>query len=202
MARKTGNGSQPQDGMTAKDFGVVFDRFQSTVSRYDCGRFCAPLNNGEPVCCSTDNAIPIVDKTEFELLKGRETGFLLITGPEPATLAEARYFVDRVKDYGVPFSGVLANRVRQVSHPKAGEDELRQALEAASCPVEILDTLVANYQRVRRLALGDEARLNEFAAAIPADVFLVKVPLFAGGLQDLAGLTRLVATLRENDSAV
>jgi len=41
------------------------------VSRYDCGRFCSPLNNGEPVCCSTDNAIPIVDKTEFQLLKSR-----------------------------------------------------------------------------------------------------------------------------------
>ena len=64
MARKTGNGSQPQDGMTAKDFGVVFDRFQSTVSRYDCGRFCAPLNNGEPVCCSTQNAVPVVHKVE------------------------------------------------------------------------------------------------------------------------------------------
>ena len=97
---------------------------------------------------------------------------------------------------------MLANRVRQVSYPKAGEDELREALETASCPVELRDTLVANYQRVRRLALGDEARLNEFAAAIPPDVFLVKVPLFAGGLQDLAGITRLVATLRDGESSV
>jgi hypothetical protein len=58
-------------GMQAADFGVVFDRFQSSVSRYDCGKFCSPLNNGEPVCCSTDNAIPIVDKTEFQFLKSR-----------------------------------------------------------------------------------------------------------------------------------
>lgn len=58
-------------GMKPADFAVVFDRFQSSVSRYDCGRFCAPLNNGEPVCCSTGNAIPIVDKTEFQLLRSR-----------------------------------------------------------------------------------------------------------------------------------
>ncbi len=57
--------------MKPADFAVVFERFQSSVSRYDCGRFCSPLNNGEPVCCSTDNAIPIVDKTEFQLLKSR-----------------------------------------------------------------------------------------------------------------------------------
>jgi len=58
-------------GMKPADFAVVFDRFRSSVSRYDCGRFCAPLNNGEPVCCSTQNAIPVVDKTEFQLLKSR-----------------------------------------------------------------------------------------------------------------------------------
>lgn len=58
-------------GMQPADFGVVFDRFQSSVSRYDCGKFCSPLNNGEPVCCSTDNAIPIVDKTEFQYLRSR-----------------------------------------------------------------------------------------------------------------------------------
>lgn len=57
--------------MAPADFAEVFDRFRSSVSRYDCGRFCAPLNNGEPVCCSTDNAIPIVDKTEFQLLRSR-----------------------------------------------------------------------------------------------------------------------------------
>jgi len=96
----------------------------------------------------------------------------------------------------------MIGAMMDITQRKQLEDELRQALETASCPVELRDTLVANYQRVRRLALGDESRLNEFAAAIPADVFLVKVPLFAGGLQDLAGLTRLVATLRDGESSV
>ena len=41
------------------------------MSRFDCGRKCAPLNNGEPVCCSTQNAVPVVHKVEFELLKRR-----------------------------------------------------------------------------------------------------------------------------------
>jgi hypothetical protein len=58
-------------GMKPADFAAVYDRFQATVSRYDCGRFCAPLNKGEPVCCSTQHAVPVVDNAEFKLLKTR-----------------------------------------------------------------------------------------------------------------------------------
>ncbi len=39
------------------------------MSRFDCGKMCAPLNGGEPVCCSTDHAIPIMDKAEYKLLR-------------------------------------------------------------------------------------------------------------------------------------
>jgi hypothetical protein len=57
--------------MRPADFKAVYDRFQANVSRFDCGRFCSPLNNGQPVCCDTTHAIPVVDKPEFELLKSR-----------------------------------------------------------------------------------------------------------------------------------
>jgi hypothetical protein len=53
------------------DFRQIYDAFQAPVSRYDCGRHCAPLNGGEPVCCSTRNAIPVVQKAEWRLLKSR-----------------------------------------------------------------------------------------------------------------------------------
>ncbi|MCC7045872.1 MAG: hypothetical protein IT562_04090 [Alphaproteobacteria bacterium] len=49
----------------------IFDTFQAPVSRYDCGRKCAPLNEGVPVCCDTGHAIPLVDKHEWLLLKSR-----------------------------------------------------------------------------------------------------------------------------------
>lgn len=49
----------------------IFDTFQAPVSRYDCGRKCAPLNDGVPVCCDTGHAIPLVDKHEWLLLKSR-----------------------------------------------------------------------------------------------------------------------------------
>lgn len=56
----------------AKHFAQVYKRFSVSISaRYDCGRMCAPLNGGEPVCCSTQHAVPIVTRHEYELLKKR-----------------------------------------------------------------------------------------------------------------------------------
>jgi hypothetical protein len=52
-------------------FRQVYERLKSPVSRYDCGRHCAPLNGGEPVCCSTQNAVPVVEKAEWQLLRSR-----------------------------------------------------------------------------------------------------------------------------------
>ena len=45
--------------------------FQAPVSAFDCGRKCAPHNGGEPACCSTEHAIPIADRAEFDLLRSR-----------------------------------------------------------------------------------------------------------------------------------
>ncbi|MEG9861221.1 MAG: hypothetical protein V6Z81_01750 [Parvularculales bacterium] len=60
--------------MTLKpeDFSRIYEMFGSAISRrHDCGQFCAPLNGGTPVCCDTGNAIPVVDKAEWHLLKSR-----------------------------------------------------------------------------------------------------------------------------------
>jgi hypothetical protein len=49
----------------------IYETFQAPVSRFDCGRKCAPHNGGEPVCCSTEHAIPVADRPEFDLLRSR-----------------------------------------------------------------------------------------------------------------------------------
>ena len=55
-----------------KDYEEIFRQFEAPISKvYDCGKKCAHLNNGKPVCCTTDYAIPIVENTEWKLLKSR-----------------------------------------------------------------------------------------------------------------------------------
>ena len=61
----------PKATIKPADFATLYEGFNAPVSRFDCGRKCAPLNGGEPVCCSTQNAVPVVHKVEFDLLKTR-----------------------------------------------------------------------------------------------------------------------------------
>ena len=53
------------------DFDRIYQEFQSPLSRFDCGRKCAPLNGGTPVCCDSESAVPVADVAEWQLLKGR-----------------------------------------------------------------------------------------------------------------------------------
>jgi hypothetical protein len=57
--------------LTPQDFADIYVGFDAPVSRFDCGRKCAPLNGGQPVCCTTGDAVPVVDKAEFRLLRTR-----------------------------------------------------------------------------------------------------------------------------------
>ncbi len=61
----------PKASIKSADFASLYETFTAPVSRFDCGRKCAPLNGGEPVCCSTQNAVPVVHKVEFDLLSSR-----------------------------------------------------------------------------------------------------------------------------------
>jgi hypothetical protein len=54
-----------------EDYRRIYDMFQAPIARFDCGQRCAPLNGGEPVCCSTAHALPVVDRAEWQLLKSR-----------------------------------------------------------------------------------------------------------------------------------
>lgn len=57
--------------LTPEDFARLYRRFNASVCKFDCGKKCAPLNDGTPVCCSTQDAVPVVHKAEFKLLRGR-----------------------------------------------------------------------------------------------------------------------------------
>lgn len=58
--------------LTKQDYSNIYEQFQAPVSPgIDCGKFCSPLNEGEPVCCTTQHAIPLVDKAEYKLLRSR-----------------------------------------------------------------------------------------------------------------------------------
>lgn len=52
-----------------KTFRKIYDIFQSPVTTHDCGKHCAALNEGQPVCCTTSQAVPVADRAEWKHLK-------------------------------------------------------------------------------------------------------------------------------------
>ena len=61
----------PAGRLSAEGYDRLLGDFASPIAAFDCGRFCAPLNKGEPVCCTTENAVPVLDKAEWQVLVGR-----------------------------------------------------------------------------------------------------------------------------------
>jgi len=49
----------------------LYAGFNAPISRFDCGKMCAPHNGGEPVCCNTQFAIPVSTIEEWTFLKSR-----------------------------------------------------------------------------------------------------------------------------------
>lgn len=79
---------------SARDYAAVYSGFHAPISKvYNCGAKCAPHNGGQPVCCDAERAIPIVEKSEWKLLKSRTdmwTPFKARTADQKAEIADLK----------------------------------------------------------------------------------------------------------------
>jgi anion-transporting ArsA/GET3 family ATPase len=98
------------------------------------------------------------------LLGDRETTFLLITSPEREPVDEALYFHRRLVEQGLPFGGLVVNRMRDAPTVdgrlpaeltgELGEELAERVLESAREMGELAQRDRANVNRLRR-DLGD-----------------------------------------------
>lgn len=84
----------PKLKITPEHFAQLYASFDAPVSKFDCGQKCAPLNGGQPVCCTTSNAIPVVDKAEYKLLRSRSD----LWGPYTPNDAPSRKIVKELSN--------------------------------------------------------------------------------------------------------
>ncbi|MEE9255548.1 MAG: hypothetical protein V3V56_00090 [bacterium] len=54
-----------------KDFEELYRDFKSPPTVFDCGKKCAPFNDGEPFCCDTGWVVPIAYLPEWKFLESR-----------------------------------------------------------------------------------------------------------------------------------
>jgi len=71
--------------LTADDFAGLYARFQSPLAAFDCGRRCAPYNEGgAPFCCDTRHAVPAAYLAEWQYLQAQTDLWHVWEGCTPA----------------------------------------------------------------------------------------------------------------------
>lgn len=126
------------------------------------------------------------------LLEGEETVFLLVTAPRAGAIADAGFFHDKLAELGMPFGGVIANRVRErvAAEPTPDlEAELAELLDERLARKVIRD--LADHEL---LADGDARNLDLLRARIGGDP-LIAVPELSGDVHDLDGLAAVAKRL-------
>ncbi len=146
------------------------------------------------------------------LLSSEEAAFVLVTSPEPAALAEAGFFQEKITQLGLPFAGYVLNRswayTRGFAGPEAivlppGADEhQRVALRKLG---QLADGERWRAQRDRdllaRLRMDAAHQSLGTAAGGEGGGAAIATPHLGGAVEDLAGLAELARNLVHLDNA-
>jgi anion-transporting ArsA/GET3 family ATPase len=143
-----------------------------------------------------------IDKS-YEVLRGRQTAFVLVSSPEEQVLGDAEYLSTKMAALRMPLKGVVLNRVHHEFRPprrgrRAAEVNNEDTDEIAAAVAQALGgraaearELAANFVDYQALARGESLRIEQFRAGLPRRVPLVTVPNFARDVHDLASLAAM-----------
>jgi anion-transporting ArsA/GET3 family ATPase len=126
------------------------------------------------------------------LLGGQNAAFLLVTSPDQAALAEARYFRTRILEMGLPFAGFVLNRswARTDGFVSPESLELKPEHESphAREGLKKLEALArVELQRVSR----DRALLEQLTVELPGSHVAIAAPYLGEAIEDIKGLSTL-----------
>jgi anion-transporting ArsA/GET3 family ATPase len=123
------------------------------------------------------------------LLADPTTTFLVVSSPEREPVEEAIFFAGKLAEAGMPFGGLIVNRVT----PAVGLDAEPDAVAAELEPrlgAELAGKVAAAYRDARALARRDAEAIARLRAAV-GDDDPVLVPQLGGDVHDVGGLARV-----------
>jgi len=133
----------------------------------------------------------------YEVLRGAETAFVVVSSPEEQVLGDAEYLAGKMAELRMPLKGVVMNRVHaELRREKRGTidpDDLDTVGRIVAGAVGATDApaLVENFADYQTLARGEQLRIEQFRAGLPKRVPMVTVPNFSRDVHDLATLAAM-----------
>jgi anion-transporting ArsA/GET3 family ATPase len=124
-----------------------------------------------------------------QMLRAPTTAFLLVTSAQAAAIDEAIWFRRTLADSGLPFAGVVVNRVHHDILGDAEPDHLREAL-ADDLPGDLADRVAGNFMDYHRLARRDARNIIRLGDEL-ADQPLLLIPQLDDDVHDIEGLLRV-----------
>jgi anion-transporting ArsA/GET3 family ATPase len=126
----------------------------------------------------------------YRLLKAPGTAFVVVASPEPDSLREASFFVERLSDEQMPLAGVVVNRVRRAASALSAAEALAGATRLAGVDGREADVAAAAlrvHAEAAEAAGTDRRMVRRFVAAHPT-VRVVEVPALPADVHDVHGL--------------
>ena len=138
------------------------------------------------------------------LLRADTTAFLLVTSAAREPIDEAIWFAERLQTDGLPFAGVVVNRVHHDLLGNRAPREVRRSLARVLSP-GLAVRVTENFRDYHVLAQRDDHNLARLAGQLDESRLLL-VPQLDDDVHDVAGLLRihryLFATQAERDRLV
>ena len=126
-----------------------------------------------------------------QLLADRHTAFLVVTSPRQDAIDEAVFFHHRLLDAGLPFGGVVVNRVHQV------EDGVTARGLDDALGEDLAGRVAANVEDYRRLAERERRDLDVLRRRLRRRP-MIEVPELDDDVHDIDGLRRVGEYLFEH----
>ena len=124
-----------------------------------------------------------------QLLRAPTTAFLLVTSAEREPIEEAIWFHRTLEHGGLPFAGVVVNRVHHDLFAGSEPEDVRPALRRVLTP-ELAAKVAANFRDYHVLAARDDLNVKRLSRAL-GDEPLLLVPQLDDDVHDLEGLLRM-----------
>ncbi|MBI5116265.1 ArsA family ATPase [Candidatus Poribacteria bacterium] len=144
----------------------------------------------------------------YELLRDNATAFLLVTSPDDITIEEAAFFYDKLIEYGMPFCGLIVNRVHadyglepedgraapdnssEKLALKLGDVLAKSAVEKKAIQV-IAAEMARNLRDFKCLADVDAENIRKLTSRLEAGTAFKTVPFFDTDIYDIDGLMQI-----------